>query len=358
MQKAHTHGDARPGTVHWIDHYVICTNDVVRWEAFHGRVLGGRTQPDLTGALREFGIFQKVGPCRHGGFIAKDPLPPTRGLGKGLPRYGFYVYAADIDAHLRRLDEAGALHTAPIRTSAEGELGTVIYWQDPDGNQFEFWAPDELPEGAMHGCGPERIGRISHGVFESRDLERTAEFYDRYCSLKREVSANLDPNTLVLRLAAGARLVFHKVDELEGRTTGCGLRDAHTALVVRRDDFFPNYARVWAELPEWDFDPIAGKPRETPDALRALPARTALHPSLGGRRFKALTGRGDDFFDWDTNMFHFYGGTPVGESLAVYQGHPVDYYINEWERTHGNLEALRAAVNAGQSPESLANAAT
>jgi predicted enzyme related to lactoylglutathione lyase len=337
-----------PGPIHWIDHYVVCTNDLARWEAFHSNVLGAHTLPDLNGGLGDFGIFQSVGCLRVGGFTNPTPLPQTQGLGKGMPRYGYYIHAADVDEHLRRLDAAGAIHGDPIRISSEGDPGTVIYWQDPDGNQFEFWAPDDtLPEGAMHNCGPERIGRISHGVYESRDLERTAAFVTRYFGLERVQNADLDPAALVFRLAAGGRLVFRKVDELGGRTTGCGLRDTHTALLVRHEDFFRNYARVWAELPEWDVDLFFSGKTVDPQTLRTLPARTALHPSPGGRRFRALTKRGDDIFDWDTNMFHFYGGTPVtGKSLAVYDGHSVERYINEWEKTHGNLEALRDIVNA------------
>jgi hypothetical protein len=65
-----------------------------------------------------------------------------------------------------------------------------------------------------------------------------------------------------------------------------------------------------------------------------------LHPSLGGQAFRALTKRGDDIFDWDTNMFHFYGGTPIkGDSLAIYDGHPIDTYISEWKKAHGIVEA-------------------
>lgn len=344
--------NASAGTVYWIDHYVICTNDLDRWAAFHAKVLGGRLRPDPAGALVGFGIFQDVASIRHGGFVALRPLPPTRGLGKGMPRYGYYVHAADIAAHLQRLDAAGAVRSDPVRTAAEGETGTTIYWQDPDGNQFEFWAPDVMPEGAMHGCGAERVGRISHGVFESRDLGRTAGFFSRFCALEPERGAEIAPDTLVLRLAAGARLVFRKVDELEGRTTGCGLRDAHTALVVRKADFFPNYGRVFASLPEWQFDAVTGKLNEDPAALRRLPARTAQHPSPGGLKFKATTGRGDDFFDWDTNMFHFFGATPIGGSYALYDGHAVEDLIADWERTHGDLESLRAFVKAAeeQSP--------
>jgi predicted enzyme related to lactoylglutathione lyase len=347
VEKINAMSDAQPGTVHWIDHYVICTNDIVRWEAFNGQVLGARTLPNPSGSLRDFGIFQSVGSMRLGGFTNLRPLPETRGLGKGLPRYGFYILAADIDAHLRRLDTAGALHTSPMRISAEGDAGTTIYWQDPDGNQFEFWAPDVLPEGAMHGCGPERVGRLSHAVFESRDLNRTAAFFERYCALGPIANKDIPSDVLALRLAAGGKIVFHKVDELEGRTTGCGLRDAHTALLVRHEDFFRNYARVWEELPEWDVDLFFGEQKQVEDlqSLRTLAPRTALHPSLGGRRFRELTKRGDDIFDWDTNMFHFYGGAPLaGDSLATYDGYSIERYIDEWEKANGNLEALKNLV--------------
>jgi predicted enzyme related to lactoylglutathione lyase len=347
--------EVKPGTVYWIDHYVICTNDIDRWAAFHAKVLGARLRPDPAGALTGYGIFQDVASIRHGGFIAQAPLPPTRGLGKGMPRYGYYIFAGDIEAHLKRLDEAGAIHSGPVRMSAEGEPGTVIYWQDPDGNQFEFWAPDVLPDGAMHGHGAERVGRISHGVFESRDLERTAAFFARYCALEPERNATIEAGTLVFRLAAGARLVFRQVNELEGRTTGCGLRDAHTALTVRKEDFFPNYARVFAHLPEWEFDAVSGKLNEDREALRKLPARTAQHPSQGGLKFKATTDRGDDFFDWDTNMFHFFGCTPIGGSYAVYEGHAVEELIADWERTHGNLESLRAFVKAAETAGATAD---
>ncbi len=324
--------DQRPGTCYWIDHYVVCTNDVDTWEDFHTRVLGARTMP-APPERRQRGVFQDLTRCHHGGFVAKEPLPPTKGLGVGCPRHGFYIYADDIDFHLRRLDEAGAIHSDPIRTSAEGEAGTTIYWQDPDGNQFEFWAPDKLPEGAMTDCGPERIGRISHGVYESRDLDRTAAFFDRYCALDPVRSADIPKDTLVLPLAAGARLVFKQVDELGGRTAGFGLPAPHAALVVQMDDFMSNYERMWAELPEWDYDERDGKPIENPGAL---PARTALHGSPAGRKWKQIYGRGDDWYDPDTNCFHFYGGIPVGGgSLAVYEGRSMEYLVQKYMESKG-----------------------
>ena len=322
-------GRERPGTVYWIDHYVICTNDVLRWEAFFSELFGACTLPEPLELRLRRGTFQSIGRWRHGGFVSKAPLPPTLGLSKGLPRYGVYIFASDIDAHLRHLDKLGAPHGDPVRKSDEGEEGVAIYWQDPDGNQFEFWAPDVLPEGAMFGCSSKRIGKISHATFESRDLDRTAAFFARYCMLDPLQSDDIAKDTLVLPLAAGPRLVFRKVDELGGRTTGCGLPDSHTALVIRSEDFFDNYNRLWKELPEWDFDLRSSKPIENP---LAQPARTALHVSPAGRRFKELTKRGDDWFDWDTNLFHFYGGTPAnGSSLAIYDPHEIDEFFHLWQ---------------------------
>jgi predicted enzyme related to lactoylglutathione lyase len=336
-------GSERPGTVHWIDHYVVCTNDVDRWEAFHSAVQGAVTAPHSPTERARRGIFQDIGVCRHGGFVTKTPLPPTKGLGKGLPRHAHYIHAADIDAHLRRLDKAGAPHSDPVRSSADGEDGIAIYWQDPDGNQFEFWAPEVLPEGAMAECGPERIGRISHSVVESRDLDRTAAFFDRYCALEPLNSADIAADRLVLPLAAGGKLVFHKVDKLQGRTAGFGLPYAHVALVVRSEDFLPNYKRMWAELPEWDFDLRGGKTLENPEAL---PARTALHGSQAGHRFKEITGRGDDWYDWDSNQFHFFGSMPLGDSLTFYKGRSMQYFLDQWESAEGGKEGLRTMVQA------------
>ena len=333
----------KPGTIYWIDHAVVCTNDPDRWEAFHAKATGFRTLDPQAGVPLNIGYFMVGARSRLGGFTSRTPLPPTKGLGHGLPRYGFYVRAADVDAHRRRLDALGAAHSDPIRTSADGEAGTSICWQDPDGNQFEFWAPDVLPDGALVEATPFGVGRISHGVFESRDLARTAALFERYCMLEPAKSNDIAADRLVLPLAMGARLVFRKVDDLGGRTEGCGLPDAHTALLVRREDYFPNYRRLWAELPEWDFDAKAngGKPVEN---AGDLPTRTVKHGSPAGQKFKQLTGRGDDWIDWDSNMFHFYGATPVGDSMAVYQTYALDYYIAEWERTFGGDVA--AAVRA------------
>lgn len=329
------------GIVHWIDHFVCCTNDVERWYRFNERVLGAKTIVGDFVWSAGIGVFQDIARSRIGGFGMHDPLPPTHGLGQGLPRFGYYIEPAQIEAHVRRLRETGAVHAAPQRIEHLGEPGVSIPWQDPDGNQFEFWAPDAMPAGAMTERTPAGVGRISHGVFESRDLARTAAMFARYCGLEGTIAGD----TLVLRLGSGGRMLFQRVAELQGRTTGMGLLDAHTALLVREEDYFPNYRRVWAELPEYEFDPMAQKHVSAAERAQ-LPPRTVLHPSPGGRRFHALTQRGDDFFDWDSNMFHFFGGVPLGDTMAVYEGRSIEYYTNRLEAEHAAAGSIASVLTA------------
>jgi hypothetical protein len=113
------------------------------------------------------------------------------------------------------------------------------------------------------------------------------------------------------------------------------------ALVVRSEDFLPNYKRMWAELPEWDYDLRSGQAVENAEKL---PARTALHGSAAGRKFKEITGRGDDWYDWDSNQFHFYGGKPIGDSLARYEGRSMQYFLTQWQSAEGGTEGLRTMV--------------
>src|SRR5712692_9855880 len=213
--------DQRPGTIYWIDHYVVGTNDVDRWADFHEKVLGAKSPPSVPGERRPFNFFQDLtAPCHHGGFIQSEPLPPSAGLGKGYPRHGFFIRPEDVGDHLKRLDQYQVPHTDPVRTSADGEEGTAIYWEDPDHNQFEFWAPVRMPDGAMDDCGPLKVGRISHGVYESHDLQRTADFFSRYCAVDPASNSDIAADTLVLPLAAGGRIVYKKVEQFGQRTGG------------------------------------------------------------------------------------------------------------------------------------------
>jgi catechol 2,3-dioxygenase-like lactoylglutathione lyase family enzyme len=328
-------GPQTTGPVHWIDHFVVFSEDVPRWAAFNTRLLGALDKP----AVR--GIFQLVGPSLIGAFPAEAPLPTTAGIGTGLPRYGYYVEKADLGRHISRLNALGVAHSGPQYTTSGGDPGTAVYWQDPDGNQFEFWAPDAPPAGAFEDCSSEGIGRISHATFESRDLDRTADFFKRYCDLEPVRSPDIAPDTLVLRLAAGARIVYQRVTTLSRRTCGLGLNGVHTALTVHQDAFFPNYRRLWAGVPDFGLHARTAEPGGT---LESLPARSGIHPSPEGRKFYEVVGKGDDFYDWDTNMFHFIGGTPLAPALTRYEPHTIGAYQERWMEEHGTLEGFRTMV--------------
>jgi catechol 2,3-dioxygenase-like lactoylglutathione lyase family enzyme len=247
-----------------------------------------------------------------------------------MPRCGFYIWPEDIDRHVRRLKQHKIPHTDPVKTAAEGEEGTVVYFADPDGNQYEFWAPVKMPEGAMEICTEDRVGRISHTVYGSRDLARTAAFFEKYCGMQVEHNSKTAEGTLILRLRAGARLVYKLVDQVDERIAGHSpWWDMHTALLVREEEFLPNYRRMWEGLPE-----EAGPKENLNDSREkedAFPARTGLHRSPVGYKWKEIYQRGDEFYDWDGHAFHFFGGIPLKNdgSLALYEGKEQEEYLRE-----------------------------
>ena len=87
--------------------------------------------------------------CRIGAFLQPENYPKGKELGKDMPRCGFYIRPEDIDSHLQRLDKHKIPHTGPVKTADNGDDGTAICFADPDGNQYEFWAPANMPQGAM-----------------------------------------------------------------------------------------------------------------------------------------------------------------------------------------------------------------
>ena len=326
------------GAAHWIDHIVVPTNDIGAWVDWAENVIGVERGPigGLTTQARNrnqpIASFVDIGDgsCHFGAFLQPEALPESRGLGADLPRYGFYVNPEDLDAHLLRLERTGTVHSDPVATTAEGDEGTAIYLQDPDGNQFEFWAPKEMPRGAMDVATALGVGRISGAVYGSRDLQRTASFYERYCGLRRADSPEIPEDTLVLPLASGGRLVYHLTDGVDARLTGHGPWFAmHFAFTIPADTYMGNYERLWAEVPEEaDTKENLGLSEADEDAL---PARTGLHGSPTGRKWKEMYKRGDEIYDWDGHAFHFVGGISVGGdgSLATYRPKEQHEYLEE-----------------------------
>ena len=331
--------DVEPrGAVHWIDHYVVGTNDLSGWADWANKATGLPLRPinGLTTNMRKKNtpifcfMWWDGGSCRIGAFLQPENYPPAKKLGTDMPRCGFYIRPEDIDMHLRRLDQHKIPHSDPIRTAAEGDEGTVIYLADPDNNQYEFWAPVKMPEGAMEIATSEKVGRISHTVYGSRDLARTAAFFEKYCGIQPIQSPTIAEGMLVLRLRAGGRLVYKLVDQVDERVAGHSpWWDMHTALLVREEEFLPNYRRMWEGLPE-----EAGPKENLNDSREkedAFPARTGLHRSPVGYKWKEIYQRGDEFYDWDGHAFHFFGGIPLRNdgALALYEGKEQEEYLRE-----------------------------
>ena len=324
------------GAVHWIDHYVVGTNDMGAWVDWAVNATGINRQPiiGLTTAARKRNIkitsflWWDGGACRIGAFLQPEIYPPAKALGEDLPRCGFYIRPEDIDTHLRRLDQHKIPHSGAIRTAADGDDGTIIYFADPDGNQYEFWAPAQMPQGAMEIATKENVGRISHCVYGARDLGRTAAFFEKYCGIGPEQSSKIAEGTLVLRLRAGGRLVYKLVDKVDERVSGHGTWwDMHTALTVREEEFLPNYRRMWDGIPEEDG--YKADLNLSLEQQEALPARTGLHRSPVGIRWKEICDRGDEFYDWDCHSFHFMGGKSLQAdgSLTLYEAIEQEKYL-------------------------------
>jgi hypothetical protein len=70
---------------------------------------------------------------------------------------------------------------------------------------------------------------------------------------------------------------------------------------------------------------------ELASIIHTVPARTGLHRSPVGYRWKEIYQRGDEFYDWDGHAFHFFGGIPVESdgSLTLYRGKEQEEYLKE-----------------------------
>src|SRR5687767_6414281 len=261
--------DQRQGAPYWIDHYVVPTADTARFIDFYTDVLGGKARAgdDQRPGTR----FTYVGQCHVGGTPARSGKleAPT-----GLPRYSWFIRPEEIAEHVKRLDSRGVKHSGPTRMREEGDEGTSIRFTDPDGNELEFWAPDRLPEAAMHNESPLKVGRIAAATYPTRDLARTTDFYHRYCGLDPIRGADVASDIVVFPLGAAGRIIFKKVDRLGDRTGGHVVHRAlHTAMVVRDDEFMSVLDSMYQDLPEWDYDPNQPPPLGVEETGK-LPART------------------------------------------------------------------------------------
>ena len=366
---------------HWIDHVGIGTNNINAWYEWSSMVLGLKPCPidGLTTHERKRNVvvhgFLNItdsdsddvepgeSPHHVGVFVAHEILPRnTAELGKATPSVAFYALPEDMDAHRERLEQAdefarnpgpglstlagtrlqrGIPYSDPVRTTIGGEEGTVLYFEDPDGNQWEFWAPDEMPDGAMNNRTPFGVGRIARLSFGCAELERNAKFFSRYCGLE-PIATESNFDTLVMPLVGGPRIIYQRLDGHDARArekVGAGV---HAALSLPADDLIPMLEEMWADLPENEPDGSG----IVADEGEFLPPHTEMHSSPVGRRWKEMLGRGDFFSDWDGNLFHFFGIYSNREDGALidYETRSIEEYLHDLAEAKGLEIPQRAPV--------------
>jgi len=112
--------DQRLGAMYWIDHFVVGTTDVPRWGDWVAEVLGASHAWNDTDTHAPQGtVFRDLGGCHIAAFL-NERMPSDPGLGQGMPRYGMYIRAEDVDRQLNRLDQLGVRRTEPRRETGLG----------------------------------------------------------------------------------------------------------------------------------------------------------------------------------------------------------------------------------------------
>src|SRR5436309_11325287 len=88
--------DQRPGTIYWIDHFAVPSNDLDAWIKFQVNVVGAKLNRinGLTTEARNSGrgggvaAFCNTPYSMVDGFLANEQLPAAKEPGTGLPRFG------------------------------------------------------------------------------------------------------------------------------------------------------------------------------------------------------------------------------------------------------------------------------
>ena len=137
--------------------------------------------------------------------ISPEPLPPSAGLGKGLPRHGLFIRQEDIDSTsaastVQRARTSTRSAPPPTATTASPSSGRIRTATSSSSGR-----PTSCPRAQwrLHAVG---VGRISHGVYESPRPQRAADHFASYCAPRAASRAPTSASdTLVLRAGRAAR---------------------------------------------------------------------------------------------------------------------------------------------------------
>ena len=141
---------------------------------------------------------------------------------------------------------------------------------------------------------------------------------------------------------ASAFVITGSVHAIRGYARYTAYQAAKGALLALTRSLAADYAptvRVNAILPGavvtglWDGIPEEDRYKAdlnlSLEQQEALPARTGLHRSPVGIRWKEICDRGDEFYDWDCHSFHFMSGKALRAdgSMTLYEAIEQEKYL-------------------------------
>ena len=168
-------------------------------------------------------------------------------------------------------------------------------------------------------------------MYGSRDLAKTAAFFEKYCGMQTEQQFHRPPKerwSYGCGRAPGWSTNWSISSMSASPDTALGGICIRRSWFVRKS-FFPTTGACGKDCPK-------KRVRKKTSMILvskedAFPARTGLHRSPVGYKWKEIYQRGDEFYDWDGHAFHFFGGIPLKNdgSLALYEGKEQEEYLRE-----------------------------
>src|SRR5438552_1476757 len=93
--------DQRPGTIYWLDHVAVPSNDLDQWIRFQLNVIGAQLNR-INGLTTEahqknqgVAAFCLTPNSMTDGFLSSSQLPAAADPGTGLPRFGYFIRLED-----------------------------------------------------------------------------------------------------------------------------------------------------------------------------------------------------------------------------------------------------------------------
>ena len=332
------------GAVHWIDHYVVGTNDMAALEllggqrhrsARSGRSIGLTTNTRKKNIKIFCFMWWEGGSCRIGAFLQPENYPPAKELGKDLPRCGFYIRPEDIDDHLRRLDQHKIPHSDPIKTAADGEEGTVDLFRRSGRQSIRVLGagPDarrrhgDRHDGKSRPHQPRRLRLARSGA--NRGVLREVLWHGRWSEIRKPPKAHW---CCACAPAPVSSTSWWISSTNASPATALGGTCTPRSRCAKRNSF-----RTTGVCGTGSPKRKALKKLSTIHATRKItflraPVCTAARSAI---KWKEIYQRGDEFYDWDGHAFHFIGGIPLAadNSMALYEGIEQEEYLLELAQT-------------------------